>query len=90
MADEESQFKKYQAQMALKRQRKTERNKVDKKKDRLLPARLTIQRLASQVKGSSQKYARMGPLKRIEIPEDDLSKPASIDIVCQPASIDIA
>ena len=81
MADEESQFKKYQAQMALKRQGKTERNKADKKKDRLLPARLTIQRLASQVKGSSQKYARMGPLKRIEIPEDDLSKPASIDIV---------
>ena len=81
MADEESQFKKYQAQMALKRQRKTERNKVDKK-DRLLPARLTIQRLASQVKGSSQKYARMGPLKRTEIPEDDSSKPASIDIAC--------
>ena len=50
MADEESQFKKYQAQMALKRQRKTERNKADKKKNRLLPARLTIQRLASQVK----------------------------------------
>ena len=81
IADEESQFKKYQAQMALKRQRKTERNKVDKKKDRFLPARLTIQRQAAQVKGSSQKYARMGPLKRIEIPEEDLSKPASIDIV---------
>lgn len=54
----------HKAQMAFKRQRKTERSKVDKKKDRLLPARLTIQRLAAQVKGSSQKYARVGPLKR--------------------------
>ena len=62
-----SEFKKYQAQMALKRQRKTEKNKVNKKKDRLLPARLTIQHLAAQVKGSLQKYARMGPLKRVYI-----------------------
>ena len=42
--------------------------------DRLLPTRLTIQRLAAQGKGSSQKHARVGPLKRTEIPEDDLSK----------------
>ena len=59
----------HKVQMALKRQRKTKRNKFDKKKDRLLPARLTIQRLAAHVKGLSQKYARVGPLKRTEIPK---------------------
>ena len=60
MAEDRSEFKKYEAQMALKRQRKTEKTRVNKNKDRLLPSRLTIQRLSAQVKGSSQKYARMG------------------------------
>ena len=68
--------------MALKRQRKTKRNKFDKKKDRLLPARLTIQRLAAHVKGLSQKYARVGPLKRTEIPKMTWEiEPASINII---------
>ena len=81
MADDRSEFKKYEAQMALKRQRKTEKTRVNKNKDRLLPSRLTIQRLSAQVKGSSQKYARMGPLRRVDIPEEDLSKAPSIDVV---------
>jgi hypothetical protein len=57
-------FKQYQATMAQKRQRKAEKNKSYKGKERILPAKLTIQRLSAQVKGSSQKYATMGPLKR--------------------------
>ena len=65
-------FKKYAAAMAQKRQTKVERKKLAKGKERILPTKLTIQRLAAQVKGSSQKYARMGPLKRVEILEDDL------------------
>ncbi|CAB3984462.1 transient receptor potential cation channel subfamily M member 6-like [Paramuricea clavata] len=77
MADEE-EFKKYQKIMATKRTRKTERNKG---KDRLLPEKLTIQRLAPQVKGSSQKYARMGPLKRVDVLEDDMCAPQTIDVV---------
>lgn len=81
MADDKAEFKKYQAEMALKRQRKTEKKGGNKNKDRLLPARLTIQRLTAQVKGSSQKYARMGPLKRVDITDEDLSKPLSIDII---------
>ena len=60
-------FKQYEAVMARKRQRKVEKNKSCKDKERMLPTKLTIQRLSAQVKGSSQKYARMGPLKRVEI-----------------------
>ena len=59
-------FKQYQATMAQKRQRKAEKNKSYKGKERILPAKLTIQRLSAQVKGSSQKHARMGPLKGVE------------------------
>jgi hypothetical protein len=77
MADKE-EFKKYQKIMAMKRTRKTERNKG---KDRLLPEKLTIQRLAPQVKGSSQKYARMGLLKRVDVLEDDMCAPQTIDVV---------
>jgi hypothetical protein len=80
MADDRAKFKKYEAEMALKRRRKTEKS-GNKNKDRLLPSRLTIQRLSAQVKGSSQKYARMGPLKRVDVADEDLSKPPSIDIV---------
>ena len=43
--------------MAAKRTRITERNKPGKGKDRLVPEKLTIQRLSAQVKASSQKYA---------------------------------
>ena len=75
---EKEQFKKYAAAMAQKRQTKVKRKKLPKKKERILPTKLTIQRLAAQVKGSSQKYARMGPLKCVEILEDDLCKAASI------------
>ena len=50
-------------------------------KDRLLPEKLTIQRLTPQVKGSSQKYARMGPLKRVDVLEDDMCAPQTIDVV---------
>ena len=74
-------FKKYEAMMAQKRQRKAEKSKSDKGKERLLPPKLTIQRLSAQVKGSSQKYARMGPLKRVDVLEDDLYKEASIDVI---------
>ena len=78
---EKEQFKKYAAAMAQKRQTKVERKKLAKGKERILPTKLTIQRLAAQVKGSSQKYARMGPLKRVEILEDDLCKAASIEAI---------
>ena len=81
VADDHAKFKNYQAEMALKRCRKTEKKSGNKNKDRLLPSRLTIQRLSAQVKGSSQKYARMGPLKRVEVADEDLSKQPSIDIV---------
>jgi hypothetical protein len=74
-------FKKYEATMAEKRKRKNEKNKSNKGKERLLPPKLTIQRLSAQVKGSSQKYARMGPLKRVDVLEDDLYKEASIDVI---------
>ncbi|CAB4030489.1 Hypothetical predicted protein, partial [Paramuricea clavata] len=50
----EDEFKKNQKFMAAKRTRKTERNKLGKGKDRLVPEKLTIQRLLAQVKGSSQ------------------------------------
>ena len=50
MAEDRSEFKKYEAQMALKRQRKTEKTRVNKNKDRLLPSRLTIQHLSAKVK----------------------------------------
>lgn len=80
MADED-EFKKYQKMMAVKRTRKTEKNRPSKGKDRLLPEKLTIQRLSAQVKGSSQKYARMGPLKRVDVLEDDLCVPPNIDVV---------
>ena len=63
MADED-EFKRHQKIMAAKR---AERNKPGKGKDRLVPEKLTIQRLSAQVKGSSQKYARMGPLKRVDV-----------------------
>ena len=76
---EKEQFKKYAAAMAQKRQTKVERKKLAR--ERILPTKLTIQRLAAQVKGSSQKYARMGPLKRVEILEDDLCKAASIEAI---------
>ena len=46
-----------------------------------MPPKLTIQRLSAQVKGSSQTYARMGPLKRVDVLEDDLYKEASIDVI---------
>ena len=65
-------LKKYEAMMAPKRKRKAEKSKSDKGKERLLPPKLTIQTLSAQVKGSSQKYARMGPLKRVDVLEDDL------------------
>jgi hypothetical protein len=81
MADDRAKFKKYEAEMALKRRRNTEKKGGNKNKDRLLPSRLTIQRLSAQVKGSSQKYARMGPLKRVDVADEDLSKPPSIEIV---------
>lgn len=74
-------FKQYEAVMARKRQRKVEKNKSCMGKERMLPTKLTIQRLSAQVKGSSQKYARMGPLKRVEIWEDDLCEAASIEII---------
>ena len=80
MADKD-EFKKYQAMMALKRQKKTEKSKLTKGKGRLLPAKLSIQRLSAQVKGSSQKYARMGPLKRVDVLEDDLCQTPHIDMV---------
>jgi hypothetical protein len=48
----------------LRQQRGQEKQKG---KDRLVPEKLTIQRLSAQVKGSSQKYARMGPLKRVDV-----------------------
>ena len=44
-------FKKYEAMMAQKRQRKAEKSKSDKGKERLLPPKLTIQRLSAHVKG---------------------------------------
>ena len=78
---EKEQFKKYAAAMAQKRQTKVERKKLAKGKERILPTKLTIQRLVAQVKGSSQKYVRMGPLKRVEILEDDLCKAASIEAI---------
>jgi hypothetical protein len=80
MADED-EFKKYQKIMAAKRTRKTDKNKLGKGKDRLLPEKLTIQRLSAQVKGPSQKYARMGPLKRVDVLEEDMCAPATIDVV---------
>ena len=54
MADDKDkeEFKKYQKIMAVKRTRKAEKNKPGKGKDRLLPEKLTIQRLSAQVKGS--------------------------------------
>ena len=58
--------------MAAKRTRKTDKNKLGKSKDLLLPKKLTIQRLSAQVKGSSQKYARMGPLERMDVLEEDM------------------
>jgi hypothetical protein len=45
MADED-EFKKNQKIMAAKRTRKTERNKLGKGKDWLVPEKLTIQRLS--------------------------------------------
>ena len=81
MADDRAKFKKCEAEMALKRRRNTEKKGGNKNKDRLLPSPLTIQRLSAQVKGSSQKYARMGPLKRVDVADEDLSKPPSIEIV---------
>ena len=74
-------FKKYETMMAQKRQRKAEKSKSNKGKERLLPPKLTIQRLSAQVKGSSQKYARMRPLKRVDVLGDDLYKEASIDVI---------
>ena len=67
--------------VALKRQKKTEKSKLTKGKGRLLPAKLSIQRLSAQVKGSSQKYARIGPLKRVDVLEDDLCQTPHIDMV---------
>ena len=64
--------------MAAKRTGKTEKNKSGKGKDRLLPVKLTIQRLSAQVKGSSQKYSRMGPLKSVDVLEDDICGPPTL------------
>ena len=63
-------FKKYEGMMAQKRQRNTEKQV----KHRLLPPKLTIQRKSGQVKGSSQKYARMETPKQEDVLEDDLYK----------------
>ena len=83
MADDKDkeEFKKYQKIMAVKRTRKAEKNKPGKGKDRLLPEKLTIQRLSAQVKGSSQKYSRMGPLKRVDVLNEDMCAPPTIDVV---------
>ena len=74
--------------MARKRQRKVEKNKSCMGKERMLPTKLTIQRLSAQVKGSSQKYARMGPLKRVEI-SSGWSAKKRVDDLCEAASIEI-
>ena len=64
-------FKKYEAIMAQKRQRKAEKtNQTKAKKDFWLSVK---------VKGSSQRYARMGPLiKRSEVLEDGLYMQGSV------------
>ena len=72
---DKEQFKKYQKIMAVKRTRKAEKNKPGKGKDWLLPEKRTIQQLSAQVKGSSQKYSRMGPLKRVDVLDKDMCAP---------------
>ena len=72
-------FKKYEAIMAQKRQRKTEKKQIKQGQRKTFATK--IERLSAQVKGTSQKYARMGPLKRVDVLEDDLFKKASIDVI---------
>ena len=59
MADEK-EFKKYQAIMAAKRTRKTEKNKSGKGKDRLLPEKLTIHHYQRRLKDHPKNIQEWG------------------------------